>query len=167
MGRRAYGQGKGSRRKYEAGGVFLQQEFLDQVLQELLRSVFAVSWDVKMLFSTHRPIFCHFSNPAHAAKDGPYALVAALCISFSLLVASAARATVYSQTRHPNCACMWLVTSAVTRQVEDNGILPRLLQTHLDAYNMTTPQVMIPASPLTPRPILGYSGPAMGRARRR
>ena len=26
--------------------------------------------------------------------------------------------------------------------VEDNAVLPRLLQTHLDAYNMTTPQVM-------------------------
>lgn len=59
---------------------FPQQDFLDQVLQELLKTVFAVSWDAKTLFSTHRPIFCHFGNPAYAAKDGPYALVAAFLL---------------------------------------------------------------------------------------
>ena len=76
------------------------QDFFDGLLHELLRRVFGVNWDAKTLFSTHKPMFCHFGNQAFAARDAPYAFV------------------------------------------EDNSILPKLLQTHLDAYNMTTSQVM-------------------------
>ena len=47
----------------------------DVCCQELLRRVFQVTWSTDAVFTTNRPIFCHFATKGCAAVDAPYALV--------------------------------------------------------------------------------------------
>jgi hypothetical protein len=47
----------------------------DVCFQELLRRVFQVTWSTDAVFTTNRPMFCHFATKGCAAVDAPYALV--------------------------------------------------------------------------------------------